>query len=697
MNKKLTGLALIALIIAAGLVVVNAENNNIKDIFIELPDTNAAPQELKQSALQVMNDLRETPEVRDNGNNLEKANTIISLIEESLLSEYWWTEEFARDENVFKLEEQAAQQMRVLHDRERPDEVNKEMLIESLSFLVKADERLAKRFIELAEYALPFLQDYDIQLYNEVNTALSNAYDNYDRAFEHIESGRPVVSIEFFRKAWAEINETVVVLDSVTIPEVTIENPLDGSFTNQPSQTVSGNVFDVLIFTITEAQLIFNGNSQAIVLNNGLFSHGVTLTEGANSVSIEATDLFGNTGTGSITVVLDTIPPEIIFNGVNANEYYNIDVIPTIHVIDANPDVLTAKLNGQDFASGTPVSIENDYSLTVEAVDKAGNSDEKSIVFVIDKTPPITELISPEENSFVGMAVEVAGSIFDMHPDKTELFVDNAIVSNSIPFNLNTESYADGSHEIKLTATDKAGNSSSTITSINVDNTPPEISNIEPLDSSFVRQSVQADVQVIELNLEKTELIIDNVVVSNSFPFEWDTTVETDGTHVISFVAIDKAGNQTTKTIQVTVDNTAPDLFVEELIVNPTLDEPDYYLQGNIKDNFGIQSFKINGADTTISDDSFEFDTTIVEGENNFDFMAIDFAGNQSSYHIARLVDEDDLPDFYETEVLKTDSLNADSDSLETTADESGNGVKDDIEDFDSDWLWPQVSRSRLF
>src|SRR3989338_3110703 len=208
MNKKLTGLALIALIIAAGLVVVNAENNNIKDIFIELPDTNAAPQELKQSALQVMNDLRETPEVRDNGNNLEKANTIISLIEESLLSEYWWTEEFARDENVFKLEEQAAQQMRVLHDRERPDEVNKEMLIESLSFLVKADERLAKRFIELAEYALPFLQDYDIQLYNEVNTALSNAYDNYDRAFEHIESGRPVVSIEFFRKAWAEINET---------------------------------------------------------------------------------------------------------------------------------------------------------------------------------------------------------------------------------------------------------------------------------------------------------------------------------------------------------------------------------------------------------------------------------------------------------------------------------------------------------
>lgn len=49
------------------------------------------------------------------------------------------------------------------------------------------------------------------------------------------------------------------------------------------------------------------------------------------------------------------------------------------------------------------------------------------------------------------------------------------------------------------------------------------------------------------------------------------------------------------------------------------------------------------------------------------------------------LLDGDALSDTYERETTKTDPLNPDSTSTKTTVDESGNGVIDGIEDFDSD------------
>ena len=48
-------------------------------------------------------------------------------------------------------------------------------------------------------------------------------------------------------------------------------------------------------------------------------------------------------------------------------------------------------------------------------------------------------------------------------------------------------------------------------------------------------------------------------------------------------------------------------------------------------------------------------------------------------------LDGDRLPGWYETDVLGTDPLDYDSDSLLTTEDEGGNNITDDMEDFDMD------------
>ncbi|MDO9096908.1 MAG: CARDB domain-containing protein, partial [Candidatus Methanoperedens sp.] len=66
---------------------------------------------------------------------------------------------------------------------------------------------------------------------------------------------------------------------------------------------------------------------------------------------------------------------------------------------------------------------------------------------------------------------------------------------------------------------------------------------------------------------------------------------------------------------------------------------------------------------------------------------ATDAAGNIATWTKTRLVDTDNLPDYYEINVTGTDPRNGDSDSSKTAKNEADNGIKDDVEDFDNDGL----------
>ncbi len=72
-----------------------------------------------------------------------------------------------------------------------------------------------------------------------------------------------------------------------------------------------------------------------------------------------------------------------------------------------------------------------------------------------------------------------------------------------------------------------------------------------------------------------------------------------------------------------------------------------------------------------------------------------DRAGNNASWTKTRLVDTDDLPDYYEVNVTGTDPLDGDSDSSRTPENEAGNGITDDIEDPDSTHS-PKVNKTYI-
>jgi RHS repeat-associated protein len=83
-------------------------------------------------------------------------------------------------------------------------------------------------------------------------------------------------------------------------PTITITSPTR-TLTNQPDLTLAGTLSKVATLTV---------NGQAVIVNSALqFSLPITLTEGANTYTLVATDRAGNVTTTTLTLTLDTVPP----------------------------------------------------------------------------------------------------------------------------------------------------------------------------------------------------------------------------------------------------------------------------------------------------------------------------------------------------------------------------------------------------
>jgi YD repeat-containing protein len=123
-------------------------------------------------------------------------------------------------------------------------------------------------------------------------------------------------------------------------PVITVTNPADGAIVNDPQLTVTGQLDEAGAVTV-------NGQAVSVDPNDFTFSHAVTLSEGQNTITITATDLFDNTATVTLTVTLDTAAPA-----------------------DPNPDLITIgdPVNGQVTVTGQAGSVEAGATVTITNV-----------------------------------------------------------------------------------------------------------------------------------------------------------------------------------------------------------------------------------------------------------------------------------------------------------------------------------------
>jgi virginiamycin B lyase len=202
-------------------------------------------------------------------------------------------------------------------------------------------------------------------------------------------------------------------------------------------------------------------------------------TEGANqSVTGTAVDNAGNTSTATVSGInIDKTPPTITYS-----------VSPTPNSGGWNNSSVTITFSCSDALSGVascspPVTVSQDganQQIVGTAVDNAGNTSSVTATVNVDTSAPtITSALSTAANAadWNNTPVTVNYSCSD---------ITSGIATCSMP---QTE-LTDGSYTLTGTAVDNAGNTSSVNTTVNIDQTPPNVNNVALADNPLAMDKI---------------------------------------------------------------------------------------------------------------------------------------------------------------------------------------------------------------
>jgi len=118
-----------------------------------------------------------------------------------------------------------------------------------------------------------------------------------------IEEGHNSIVVRAVDAKGHEGTATIAVSLDKTPPYITVESPQNGEVVRNQSITVTGLVNDIVRGTVAEDQAVVTVNGvQAFVSNRSYMVENLSLTEGDNTITINASDAVGNIETKTITV-----------------------------------------------------------------------------------------------------------------------------------------------------------------------------------------------------------------------------------------------------------------------------------------------------------------------------------------------------------------------------------------------------------
>jgi len=446
-------------------------------------------------------------------------------------------------------------------------------------------------------------------------------------------------------------------------PHLTITSPQNYFVTNNPIITITGTVDD------PEAIVRLGWWGPIIPVLNGTFSMEYTLRwEGWNSLSFSARDPAENTSSAYLTVILDTIPPQI--NITNPTEGKAVNT-PTLNVtgsiIDSNKDTVTVEVNngppqpltliGSNF-SGIVSLNPGPNTLAFNATDKAGNSNRVTRSVTLDTDIPAVAITSPISGAILSgtatITVESSDGISGIA--SVALFVDGQLQTtlNQPPFNftLDTSMLASGQHTITVRTTDGAGNQAEATVDVTVDNTAPFVAITSPGSGAFVSGLITVSVQASDAisGVASVSLYVDGLLQTTLtqplFNFPLNTLLFASGSHTITARGVDNPGNQAETSIILSFDHVPPAVSITSP-ASGAMVSGMITVQVEASDSIsGVASVTLyvdNQPHSTLNQPPFNFtvDTSgLVPGSHTLTARAIDRAGNQGETGITIMVVE---------------------------------------------------------
>ncbi len=334
-----------------------------------------------------------------------------------------------------------------------------------------------------------------------------------------------------------------------------------GAAASSSSKVISRNTISAGV-----ERIIVYGINNTEISNGELVQANFTIKGGASdgSSAVTITELVAASPTAAnipvtisnAEIVVDSSAPSVVITSPSDDEYLNSDSVQVSGTLD-DASITTVDINGNavnvtagEF-SGTVSVDEGSQTITVVAIDGAGNEGSTSVTVNIDLSDPVITITSPSEGDLIGdESVNVSGTVDDatvttVNIGGTSYNVTNGNFSGSV-------SVAEGSTTISVSATDAAGNSNSSSVEITVDITGPTITVSDPNEGeSFATQTISISGSVDDVAISEIDINGETVVVSDG-DFSKSLTVD-EGNISITLTAVDAAGNSSTKTVNIVV------------------------------------------------------------------------------------------------------------------------------------------------
>ncbi|MDI6780828.1 MAG: T9SS type A sorting domain-containing protein [bacterium] len=430
--------------------------------------------------------------------------------------------------------------------------------------------------------------------------------------------------------------------------------PLDG--TTSICFTAKDDVPDgTWTYEITIDNKLLSGNSTGTcsgqtainMIWDGRDKNGDIFSSGNHNINVKIADEVGNDIAATVTVMLDTVSPQLIGSiNVTPYSYFSTDTGKKSVTIsfkasdNAETWAYSLSYNGELLAgtgaSGTrtaPQTISfvwngrygtgtllapGQYEIVLKLWDSVGNITIEKVYITIDNTAPVMENLqfssnfassaSPLEILFTGVEVtgawtyeitisgQVPGGTSGLSPSGTGflsqsiLFIWPAIDKNGSPF-------AEGDHLIEITLTDQAGNVRKATSSVNVDGTPPSLTNLTVSNTYFspfgspstnnISFTGSDNIGTWAYGIYIDGVLLDGIPSSagilgsaGTISFAWNGK-NVQGSYLSSGVATitvqlkDMAGNTTIGSTTVTIDTIVPE------IISASVSEQSFSLEGD--------------------------------------------------------------------------------------------------------------------
>lgn len=291
-------------------------------------------------------------------------------------------------------------------------------------------------------------------------------------------------------------------------------------------------------------------------------------------LTAKATSEFGIVGEVSKTVIVDKVQPQVrILTTISEPYVSGTRVIDVEASDDKTLEKVEYYLNSTKIGEKTlsPFSItvdttkypDGEYTFKAKAYDKAGNTNEATILFKIDNNPPSLSIKSLTNGSYISGTKNIEVSAVDGNGiSKVELYLNNNKIgektNSPYTFALGTTSYSDGPYTLKAVAFDVFDKRSETSLQVNFDNTLPNVSITSPTNGEVIIGVAQVNVNASDnFGISKVELYVGYSKVGEKteapYTFVIDTRKHLSGSYSLKAAAYDLAENKKEASINVTL------------------------------------------------------------------------------------------------------------------------------------------------